>query len=60
MRTIEGCGEIHLPLSDDNYDEVIYDIADFDIKLLYWRSKDGYNREPIFRLTPKEDEDDHE
>ena len=58
MRTIEGCGEIHLPLGDDNYDEAIYDIADFDIKLLYWSSKDGYNREPIFRLTPKKDEDD--
>ena len=59
MRTIEGCGEIHLPLSDDNYDEAIYDISDFDIELLYWRSKDGYNREPIFRLTPKKDEDDN-
>ena len=58
MRTIEGCGEIHLPLGDDDYNEAIYDISDFDIELLGWRSEDGYNREPIFRLTPKKDEDD--
>lgn len=57
MRTIEGCGEIHLPLGDDSYDEAIYDISDFDIELLYWRSEDGYNRKPIFRLTPKKNED---
>lgn len=57
MRTIEGCGEIHLPLGDDNYDEEIYDISDFDIELLFWRSEDGCNRKPIFRLTPKKDED---
>lgn len=59
MRKIEGYGEIHLPPGDDDYDEVIYDISDFDIELLYWRSKDGYNREPIFILTPKKDEDDN-
>lgn len=59
MRKIEGYGEIHLPLGDDDYDEVIYDISDFDIELLYWRSKDSYNREPIFILTPKKDEDDN-
>ena len=58
MRKIKGYGEIHLPLGDDSYDEAIYDISDFDIELLYWRSKDGYNREPIFILTPKKDEDD--
>ena len=58
MRKIEGYGEIHLPLGDDSYDEAIYCVEDFDIELLYWRSKDGYNREPIFRLTPKKDEDD--
>lgn len=57
MRTIEGCGEIHLPLGDDSYDEAIYDISDFDIELLFWRSEDGCNRKPIFRLTPKKDED---
>lgn len=58
MRTIEGCGEIHLPLGDDNYDEAIYDISDFDIELLTWCSEDGYNREPIFRLTPKRTKDE--
>ena len=58
MRKIEGYGEIHLPLGDDSYDEAIYCVEDFDIELLGWHSEDGYNREPIFRLTPKKDEDD--
>lgn len=58
MRTIEGYGEIHLPLGDDNYDEAIYDISDFDIELVGWDRSDGYNRYPIFKLTPKKDEDD--
>ena len=58
MRKIEGCGEIHLPLGSDSYNEAIYDVSDFDIELIGWRSEDGYNREPIFRLTPKKDEDD--
>lgn len=58
MREIKGYGEIYLPLGDNYYDETTYDISDFGIELLGWRSKDGYNREPIFRLTPKKDEDD--
>ena len=58
MRKIEGYGEIHLPLGDDSYDEEIYDISDFDIEFLCWHYEDGYNRYPIFRLTPKKDEDD--
>lgn len=60
MRTIEGCGEIHLPLGDDNYDEAIYDISDFDIELIGWDDGDGgrYNRYPVFRLTRKKDEDE--
>ena len=56
MRKIEGYGEIHLPLGD-GYEEEIYGVEDFDIELLWWCSKDGYNREPVFRLTPKKDED---
>lgn len=60
MREIKGYGEIHLPLGDDSYDETIYCVEDFDIELLCWCSKDGYNRKPVFRLTPKKDEDDHE
>lgn len=59
MRKIEGYGEIHLPLGDDSYDETIYDISDFDIEFLCWHYEDGYNRRPIFRLTPKKDEDDN-
>ena len=58
MRKIEGYGEIHLPLNYKS-NELWYDIEDFDIELLGWRSEDGYNREPIFRLTPKKDEDDN-
>jgi len=57
MRKIEGYGEIHLPIGDE-YDEGIYSVEDFNIELIGWRSEDGYNREPIFRLTPKENEDD--
>ena len=57
MCKIKGYGEIRVPL-DDKSNELWYDIEDFDIELLYWRSKDGYNREPIFILTPKKDEDD--
>ena len=59
MRKIEGYGEIHLPLGGDGYEEEIYSVEDFDIELLLWCSKDGYNREPVFRLTPKKDEDDN-
>nr|DAF79942.1 MAG TPA: hypothetical protein [Caudoviricetes sp.] len=55
MRKIEGYGEIHLPIGDE-YDEGIYSVEDFNIELIGWRSEDGYNREPIFRLTPKEDD----
>ena len=58
MRTIEGCGEIHLPLGDDSYDEAIYCIEDFDIELVGWDRNDGYHRYPIFQLTPKKDEDE--
>lgn len=58
MREIKGYGEIYLPLGDNYYDEATYDISDFDIELIGWDRNDGYNREPIFRLTPKKDEDD--
>ena len=58
MREIKGYGEIHLPLGDDSYDEALYDVSDFDIELIGWDRNDGYNREPIFKLTPKKDEDD--
>ena len=58
MQKIKGYGEIYLPLGDNYYNEATYDISDFDIELLGWRSEDGYNREPIFKLTPKKDEDD--
>ena len=60
MRTIEGCGEIHLPLGDDSYDEAIYDISDFDIEIIGWDDGDGgrYNRYPVFRLTRKKGEDE--
>ena len=57
MRKIEGYGEIRVPLNYKS-NELWYDIEDFDIELLGWHSEDGYNREPIFRLTPKKDEDD--
>ena len=57
MRKIEGSGEIRLPINDE-YGELWYDLDNFDIELIGWRSEDGYNRSPIFRLTPKEDEDD--
>ena len=52
MRKIKGYGEIYLPLGDK------YCVEDFDIELLGWRSEDGYNREPIFRLTPKRAKDE--
>lgn len=58
MRKIKGYGEIYLPLGDNYYDEATYDISDFDIELVGWDCNDGYNREPIFKLTPKKDEDD--
>ena len=58
MREIKGYGEIYLPLGDNYYDEATYDISDFDIELIGWDSNDGYNRYPIFKLTPKKDEDD--
>ena len=58
MREIKGYGEIYLPLGDNYYDEATYDISDFDIELIGWDRNDGYNRDPIFRLTPKKDEDD--
>ena len=57
MQKIKGYGEIRVPI-DDKYGELWYDIDNFDIELLGWRSEDGYNREPIFRLTPKKDDDD--
>ena len=59
MREIKGYGEIYLPLGDNYYDEATYDISDFDIELVGWDSNDGYNRYPIFKLTPKKDEDDN-
>ena len=59
MRKIEGYGEIHLSLGD-RYEEEIYCVEDFDIELLGWSSEDGYNREPIFRLTPKRADQDEE
>lgn len=62
MSKIKGYGEIRVPV-DDNYNELWYILEDFDIELLGWRSEDGYNREPIFRLTPKrakDGDDDHE
>ena len=59
MRKIEGYGEIHLPLGGDDYDEAIYCVEDFDIKLVGWDSSDGYNRYPIFKLNPKKDDDDN-
>ena len=55
MRKIEGEGEIRLPINDE-YSELWYGLDNFDIELIGWRSEDGY-RSPIFRLTPKEDED---
>ena len=57
MQKIKGYGEIRVPLNYKS-NELWYDIEDFDIELLGWRSEDGYNREPIFRLTPKKDDDD--
>ena len=59
MQKIKGYGEIRVPL---NYkpNELWYDIEDFDIELLGWRSEDGYNHKPIFRLTPKRAEDEDE
>ena len=57
MRKIKGYGEIHLSIGD-RYEEEIYCVEDFDIELLGWRSEDGYNREPIFRLTPKRAKDE--
>lgn len=57
MREIKGYGEIRMPLNYKS-NELWYNIEDFDIELLGWRSEDGYNREPIFRLTPKEAEDE--
>lgn len=59
MQEIKGYGEIRVPI-DDKSNELWYDIEDFDIELLGWRSEDGYNREPIFRLTPKRAEQDEE
>ena len=59
MREIKGYGEIYLPLGDNYYDEATYDISDFDIELVGWDRNDGYNRYPIFKLTPKKDDDDH-
>lgn len=60
MQKIKGYGEIRVPLNYKS-NELWYDIEDFDIELLGWCSKDGYNHEPIFRLIPKraEDEDDN-
>lgn len=58
MRKIKGYGEIRVPLNYKS-NELWYDIEDFDIELLGWRSEDGYNHEPIFRLTPKRAEDDN-
>lgn len=59
MRKIKGYGEIYLPLGDNYYDEATYDISDFDIELVGWDRSDGYNHYPIFKLTPKKDEDDN-
>ena len=58
MRKIKGYGEIRVPLGDNYYDEATYDISDFDIELVGWDRNDGYNRYPIFKLTPKKDEND--
>lgn len=57
MQKIKGYGEIRMPLNYKS-NELWYNIEDFDIELLGWRSEDGYNREPIFMLTPKRDEDE--
>ena len=57
MQKIKGYGEIRVPLNYKS-NELWYDIEDFDIELLGWCSDDGYNREPVFRLIPKKDEDD--
>lgn len=59
MQKIKGYGEIRMPLNYKS-NELWYNIEDFDIELLGWRSEDGYNREPIFRLTPKRAEDEDE
>lgn len=59
MQKIKGYGEIRMPLNYKS-NELWYNIEDFDIELLGWRSEDGYNREPIFRLTPKRVEDEDE
>ena len=59
MRKIKGYGEIRVPL-DDRYNELCYNLEDFDIEIIGWDDGDGggYNRYPVFRLTSKKDEDE--
>ena len=61
MRKIKGYGEIRV-LLDDKSNELWYDIEDFDIELIGWDDGEGgrYNRYPVFKLTRKKDENDHE
>lgn len=60
MRKIKGYGEIRVPL-DDRYNELYYNLEDFDIEIIGWDDGEGdcYNRYPVFRLTSKKDEDDN-
>lgn len=62
MHKIKGYGEIYLPLDDKWYNELCYNLEDFDIELIGWDDGEGgrYNRYPVFRLTRKKDENDHE
>ena len=59
MRKIKGYGEIRVPL-DDRYNELCYNLEDFDIEIIGWDDGEGgrYNRYPVFRLTRKKGEDD--
>ena len=56
MRKIKGYGEIRVPL-DDRYNELCYNLEDFDIEIIGWDDGDG-DRYPVFRLTSKKDEDE--
>ena len=61
MRKIKGYGEIRVLLADKS-NELWYHIEDFDIELIGWDDGEGgrYNRYPVFKLTRKKDENDHE
>lgn len=56
MPKIRGYGEIRVSF-DDNYNDLWYDIEDFDIEIIGWDEGDGGY--PIFKLTRKKDKNDH-